>query len=116
MSVKTVISIVISFLISVINTILGMVLRTLSYKEKYETKTSYNISLAKRIAFAQFLNTGILIVLTNILIHGDGLKDKIWSDKGLSNDAAFIMVFNIFSPPLSSFLDPFFFLRLWKRR
>lgn len=54
MAVKTIISLVISFLISVINTILGMVLRILSYKEKYETKTAYNISLAKRIAFVFF--------------------------------------------------------------
>ena len=58
-AVKTILSIIISFLISVINTVLGMVLRMLSYKEKYETKTAYNISLAKRIAF---VGTSILFL------------------------------------------------------
>ena len=69
MAVKTIISLVISFLISVINTILGMVLRILSYKEKYETKTSYNISLAKRIAFVRF-HRQVLTNLGAILEHG----------------------------------------------
>jgi hypothetical protein len=50
------------------------------------------------------------------LIHGKDLRKEIWSEKGLSNDAAYIMIFNIFSPPMSNFLNPFHLMRWLKRR
>jgi hypothetical protein len=52
--IRTLLSLAISFSISFINGILGFSLRKLSAKERYETKTSYNIGVAKRIAFVSF--------------------------------------------------------------
>ena len=51
-----------------------------------------------------------------MIIHRDGLRNEIWSEKGLSNDAAYIMLFNIFSPPLSSILNPFHLQRWLKKK
>lgn len=62
------------------------------------------------------MNSCVIIVFTNWLIHKDDLREEIWSEKGLSNDAAYIMLFNIFSPPMSNFLNPFHLQRWWKRR
>jgi hypothetical protein len=62
------------------------------------------------------LNTSIIIVFINWIIHRKDLRKEIWSEKGLSNDAAYIMVFNIISPPLSNFFNPFHLQRWYKRR
>jgi hypothetical protein len=51
-----------------------------------------------------------------LIIHGKDLKENIWTDRGLSNDAAYILVFNIFTPPISNYLNPFYLLRIWKRK
>jgi hypothetical protein len=114
--IRTLLSFAISFSITFINGILGFSLRKLSAKEKYETKTAYNIGVAKRIASAQFLNTSVIIVFINWIIHGKDLRNEIWSEKGLSNDAWWIMLFNIFTPPMSNFLNPFHLMRWLKRR
>lgn len=52
----------------------------------------------------------------NWIIHGKDLRDEIWSEKGLSNDAWYIMLFNIITPPMSNFLNPFHLMRWMKRR
>lgn len=50
-----------------------------------------------------------------MLVHGDQLRVKIWSEKGLANDCWFIILGNIFLPSITSYLNPFYLLRLIKR-
>jgi hypothetical protein len=57
-----------------------------------------------------------LIVFVNWLILGDDVRDSIWSDKGLSNDAWFILLGNTFIGPMSNFFNPFHLLRWVKRK
>lgn len=61
------------------------------------------------------MNSSLIIVFVNWLIHGRELRKVIWSEKGLSNDAWFIMIGNVFIGPMSNFLNPFHFLRWFKR-
>jgi Cytosolic domain of 10TM putative phosphate transporter len=53
--IKGLISAAISLVINIINGMLGFTLRMLSAREKYETKTDYNISVAKKIAMVNFI-------------------------------------------------------------
>lgn len=62
------------------------------------------------------MNSTFLIVFVNMLAYGSELRLKIWTNKGVSNDAWTIILGNIVLPSLSSILNPFYFLRLWKRR
>lgn len=48
--VKTFLSLGITFLISFVGTVLGTVLRLITAKEKFESMTSYNVGVTKRIA------------------------------------------------------------------
>lgn len=61
------------------------------------------------------MNASVIIVFVNWLIHGENLRDLIWSDKGLSNDAWFILLGNVFIGPMSNFLNPFHALRWFKQ-
>lgn len=53
--IRTLLSLAITFCITFINGILGFILRKLSAREYYETKTAYNIGVAKRIALVSNL-------------------------------------------------------------
>lgn len=56
-----------------------------------------------------------MIVFVNWLIHRENLRSVIWSEKGLSNDAWFIMIGNVFIGPMSNFFNPFHFIRWFKQ-
>lgn len=112
---RTMLSLAITGCISFVNMILGPLIRVISSKEKYGTVTRYNISVAKRVAMVQFLNTSVIIVFVNWLIYGKELRTTIWENKGLSNDAWFIMLGNIVFPPLTSYLNPWVLIRKMKR-
>lgn len=51
----------------------------------------------------------------NWLIYGKDLRNTIWENKGLSNDAWFILLGNIILPPLTSILNPWVLIRNIKR-
>lgn len=61
------------------------------------------------------MNTSVLILLVNWILYKQDLRNFLWNNKGFSNDAWFIMLFNIFLPPLSSILDPWVLYRSYKR-
>lgn len=61
------------------------------------------------------MNSSAIIVFVNWLIHGNELRSQIWSEKGLSNDAWFIMIGNVFIGPMSNFFNPFHFIRWFKQ-
>jgi len=48
--IRTLLSLAISFSLSFVNGVMGFSIRKLSSKERYETKTAYNIGVAKRVA------------------------------------------------------------------
>lgn len=51
-----------------------------------------------------------------MIVHDSNLRNRIWSERGLANDAWFIMIGNIFLPSISSIVNISYFLRLYKRR
>lgn len=123
---KTLLSLAITASISFINTLLVPLIRAVTLKEKYSTITNYNVEVAQRLAIVsdcliqldsqvQFLNTSVLILLVNWILYKQDLRNFLWNNKGFSNDAWFIMLFNIFLPPISSILDPWVLYRQYKR-
>jgi hypothetical protein len=55
-------------------------------------------------------------VAVNYLIHGKKMKHEMWSNRGLTNDAWFILIANIFSAPILALVNPAHFYRFWVRR
>ena len=127
--VRIVLGLVIAVTLIIVNAILGISIRKISSYEKYITLTEFNSSVAKRIAFvslyfickflnfqATWLNTCLIIVAVNYLIHGRDMKNEMWSNKGLASDAFLIMITNIFTAPLLAVINPVHFYRYWVRR
>jgi hypothetical protein len=72
-----VISFLCAFVIILINNILKIVVKYVTSKERHETNTAHNLSLAMKLMLAKFVNTAIVPVLIKIN------TDQWFTDGGL---------------------------------
>jgi hypothetical protein len=82
-----------------VNDSLVDVVRKLSAREKHETLTAYNLSVAFKLTLAKFINTSIVPVIVNIS------SDKWFNEGGLVSDIFSIMISLSFWDPLKSIID-----------
>lgn len=75
-----------SIVILVVNEALSWVVKTLSIKEKHETYTAYNLSVAFKMTFARFINSAVVPCIVNIS------SDKWFNEGGLVSDIFSIMI------------------------
>jgi hypothetical protein len=94
-----VISWICSFVIIGINEGLTTVVRTLSIKEKHETYTAYNLSVAFKLTLTRFINTAIVPCIVNI--H----SERWFVEGGLVSDIFSIMISLSFIDPVSCIID-----------
>ena len=81
-----VISFICAFVIIIINNLLKIIVKYLTTKEKHETNTAFNLSLAVKLMLARFVNTAIVPVIINTKIG------EWFSEGGLVSDLFSIMV------------------------
>ena len=84
--VITALSFLCSFVIMAVNISLLTAVRTLSIKEKHETYTAYNLSVAFKLTFVRFINTAIVPCIVNIS------SDRWFVKGGLVEDYSSIMI------------------------
>ena len=105
-----------SIIISIIITILNYLLRISLYKttefEKRPSFSGFEISIVWKISFAQFLNSGVVLLIGEQIVNGN---DGLYDIDGAANNMLVIMGMNTFSNALSTFFDPFYFFKLFKR-
>lgn len=99
-----------SFVIIIVNTMLKTIVRTLSIKEKHETYTEYNLSVAFKLTFCRFINTAIVPMIVNINI------DTWFSNGGLISDIFSIMISISFVEPIMYIFDVGALIRELKRK
>ena len=92
-------SFVCSFVIVVTNISLRSIVRILSIKERHETYTAYNLSVAFKLAVVRFVNTAIVPTAVNA-VHA-----RWFPDGGLVSDYFSIMVGVSFTDPVLYVLD-----------
>jgi hypothetical protein len=84
------ISFLASFSVSAANAGMVFIIRRFSLSEKHETLTKLNVSVALKLTIARFLNSSIILVLTN----GD---PKDWFKGGsLAYDATVLILIMVF--------------------
>jgi hypothetical protein len=88
---------------------LRTVVRYLSVKEKHETYTAYNLSIAFKLALVRFVNTAIVPVVVN------AKSDSWFVDGGLVSDIFSIMISISFIDPVTYLIDFSYFKRLFDR-
>lgn len=99
-----------SFVIIAVNQSLRTVVRTLSIKEKHETYTAYNLSVAFKLTFVRFINTAIVPCIVNIS------SDRWFVKGGLVEDFSSIMISLSFIEPITYLFDFGALIRHFKRK
>lgn len=92
-------SFVCSFVIIAINIMLLSVIRYLSIKEKHETYTGYNLSVAFKLTVVRFVNTAIVPTVVN------ALSDRWFCNGGLVSVYFSIMISMSLTTPLTYLFD-----------
>ncbi|CAD8187902.1 unnamed protein product [Paramecium octaurelia] len=89
-----------SLIISFINSVLSSTIIKLIIREQHSTKTEYDISIAKKIGLAEFINVAILTLLVNILIKGQNETtiNTMYQKGGLNSDVMWIFMTDSFMP------------------
>ena len=82
-----------------VNTNLRNVIRTLTEREKHETYTAYNISVATKLTITRFCNSAIVPVLVNAYA-GDWFNDD-----GLISDVFTLLISLSFTRPIKEALN-----------
>jgi hypothetical protein len=85
--------------IIIVNKSLLKVVRILSEKERHETITAYNLSVAFKLTLARFINTAIVPVIVNIS------SEKWFKEGGLVSDIFSIMISLSFVDPIVAILN-----------
>lgn len=102
-----------SVVVSIINFIFGKLIRVLSSYEVHETYTNYNLSVAIKLTFTRFINTGIIPFAVHI-------KPEDWfTTSGLTMDILFIIMATAFLSPLIDLFDPVWVMNkfiIWKEK
>ena len=89
-----------SFSVAAANYALVFITRRFSLSEKHETLTKLNVSVALKLTIARFLNSSIILVLTN----GD---PKLWFKGGsLAYDATVLICIMVFQAPVLYVMNP----------
>jgi len=88
-----------SFVVIIINNMLLSVVRILSVKERHETHTGYNLSVAFKLALVRFINTAIVPTVVN------AASDGWFTTGGLVSIYFSIMISMSVTTPLTNFLD-----------
>jgi uncharacterized membrane protein YeiB len=95
-----IISIYCSLMISILNYVFAITFRKISLREGHETQTKMSVSVAIKLTFARFLNTSLILVITNF-------DAKFWfKDGSLVYDATVLILFMAFLNPIMYLIDP----------
>ena len=113
---NTTITVLITVVIKIIGFFCSFITPKLVDLEKPETITQRNIGVIWRSCISVFLNSAVVITVATWYFKTDkDLEDELFSDKGLTNNLYFLMIFGILEP-FVSFIDANYILKLWKRR
>lgn len=99
-------SILCSIIIVIVNQALRTVVRQLSIKERHETYTAYNLSVAFKLTLARFVNSSIVPIVVNVAVN------RWFVDGGLVSDVFYIMLSISFLDPILYFFDTGYFIRM----
>ena len=89
-----------SFAISMLNYIFVHIFRKFSLGEGHATLTKLNVSVAIKLTFARFINSSLILVITNY-------DARFWfKDGSLVYDATVLIFFMAFLNPVFYIIDP----------
>lgn len=112
-TIKNYSSTVFSLIVSLFNGIIGALLIIVTKKERIETVTEYNQRLAVKISVYQFINAGVLVIISNSILD---FKNFSLSN-GLAAECTLIMAMNVVFPNLILFIVNYAApMKWWKRR
>lgn len=91
--------------IFIINEVLHLTLRKICAYEMYSTLSAFNTAVASRLSTSMWVNSCLMLVIANYLVHGQEMKNKIDQQGGLIYDVLFVLLGSVFITPLSRFVQ-----------
>ena len=89
-----------------VNQALRTVVRQLSIKERHETYTAYNLSVAFKLTAGRFVNSSIVPIVVNVAVN------RWFVDGGLVSDVFYIMLSISFLDPILYYFDTSYFVKM----
>lgn len=99
------ISYMISIFITVSNSILSITAQLLTIYQRLETKTKFNVSIAKFISVSLFLNSSVIPIVLQVMVYASGYLRRIYENGGLLQNQNSLLLINVISPSLTQMLD-----------
>ena len=101
------VQVLISFIISLINFALGKALLALTINEQNWTYTAFYTSNARKLTWALFMNSGIILLIINYNFTTIGYN------YGLIYDIRYYLWFSAFFNPVYYVFNPWYYLKLY---
>ncbi|KAL4435368.1 hypothetical protein ABPG74_022851 [Tetrahymena malaccensis] len=99
------IAILLSIAITILNFLLQIVLKYLTNIEGCYTRTEYNISIAKKMAWATFINTSLIQFFIDVVLSDQKKFGAIFSEGGIAYNQNYVFMFNMVIPFIMGLID-----------
>ncbi|KRX04521.1 hypothetical protein PPERSA_04336 [Pseudocohnilembus persalinus] len=111
-------AIAVSLLITFLNSISYFIIIFLTNSEKQWTRTLYNISAIKKLAFVQFMISALITFIIDLLVLSpeESKFSKIFGSGGLIYNQNFVLIMNSIIPFLNELIDIPWIYRNWERK
>ena len=101
-----------SFLASIsiyfLNLSITLIMKKVIVYEGRATNTSYNLALGKRLSLALFINSGIVSIISKVVIFGSSeAYGNMYGDSGLVQQQTFVFLSIIILPFIINLVNPF---------
>jgi hypothetical protein len=105
-----VINIVNALIVSMINFLMGRIVRYLTFFERHKSYTDHNLSVAMKLTFAMFVNTGLIPLFVNYNVN------SWFTNTGLVSDIFFNLMAVSFFGPITYILTPEYILKYFRKK
>ncbi|EAS04833.2 kinase domain protein (macronuclear) [Tetrahymena thermophila SB210] len=99
------IAILLSIAITILNFLLQIVLKYLTNIEGCYTRTEFNISIAKKMAWATFINTSLIQFFIDVVLSDSKKFGAIFSEGGIAYNQNYVFMFNMVIPFVMGLID-----------
>lgn len=107
------ISLAISVIIGIVNFLIKILLIYLTKFETYKTQTEHSAEIVFKVLVSLFANKAIIVLIVIRIIKNDWL---IFGTSGVLSTIFISMIVNVFFDIILYIFDPFYLLKLYKRR
>jgi len=102
---KRLVSTTITIIVLTNNVVLAFAMRKLTLSQHPSTFSHFGINYTQRSFIAQFINSGLVMVIANYIVSGNSLADQMWGEESLGNEVLNLLIINGLTIPFQKIFD-----------